>query len=206
MQAVPLRRTAASSLGLLLCCAALFANTASAGSGQSSDYSIAVQVAYGKEVGPESLRQLLETEIMRLVVESGCFRAVARFDPEAEVHEADLHLRLVIQEVEDRTDYETSLAYRDRKDRAPDEKKKMISTLVVGAALQILTLPESAEVRRRDFKSTRRYRPEYDEDGTYEVKRIMLEHLADESRRFACKGAGQKLAKEVERARAASRP
>jgi hypothetical protein len=208
MLARPPRKAAAIIPALLACVAAICAGylPAAAGSSKQADFSLSVQVAYGKQTGPESLRELLENEIIRRIAEEGCFRAVGRFEPEAEAPDADLLVRLVIQDVEDRTDYETSLAYRDRQDQAPDEKKKLIASLEVEAALQMVTLPESAEVRRRDFRTTRSYRPEYNEDGSYEVKLRMLEHLAEESRRFACKGAGKKLAKEVEQARAASGP
>ena len=202
-------RVAAVIVPALLACAGLLCAgswPAAAGSSKQSDFSLTVQVAYGRETGPESLRELLENEIVRVIAEEGCFRAVGRFDPEADAPDADLLLRLVIQDVEDRTDYETSLAYRDRQDQAPDEKKKLIASLQVDAALQMVTLPESAEVRRRDFRTTRSYRPEYNEDGSYEVKLRMLEHLTDESRRFACKGAGKKLGKEVEQARAEAGP
>jgi hypothetical protein len=174
---------------------------ATAGGKQGSDYPLMVQVAYGREVGPESLREQLEREIVRQISDQQCFAAVDNFDPEEQPPQGALLFKLVVQDVDDRTNWEIPLAYRERSGAMPDTKQAQVTHLKASVALQLLTLPEFIPVRRNDFTSERGYRPQYGEDAKFEVRMLMLEHLAEEGRKFACKGSAKKLAREVERAR-----
>jgi hypothetical protein len=183
-------------------------SVAPAGGQEPSDYSLMVQVAYGREVGPESLREQLEREIVRQISDKQCFAAVDNFDPQEQPAQGALLFKLVVQDVEDRTNWEVPLAYRERSGAMPDTKQAQVTRLKAEIALQLLTLPDFVQVRRDDFATERGYRPQHGEDAKYEVRMIMLEHLAEEGRKFACKGSAKKLAREVERARsrAASDP
>jgi len=61
-------------------------------------------------------------------------------------------------------------------------------------------LPESRPVRARNLHLTRGYRPIIGEDAEYEVRRLLIDALADEMRSWACKGARKKLPREIEQA------
>jgi hypothetical protein len=177
------------------------ASTALAGGKQGSDYPLLVQVAYGREVGPESLREQLEREVVRRISDEQCFAAVDNFDPEADPAQGGLLFRLVVQDVDDRTNWEVPLAYRERSGGMPDATQAQVTMLRAEIVLQLLTLPDFIPVRRNDFTTERGYRPQHEEDAKYEVRLLMLDHLAEEGRKFACKGSAKKLAREIERAR-----
>jgi hypothetical protein len=201
----PRRGTLAIPILVLLTLVIAGPDTRAGGKG-SSEYDLSVQVAYGREVGPESLREQLEMELVREIAEKQCFASVDDFDPRSETQAGDLLLRLVIQDVKDHTEWEVSLAYRDRREGMPDDRQRQVTLLEVKAALQLLTLPEMSQVRRDDFKTSRGYRPQFGEDAKHEVRQLMLKHLAEEGRRFACKWSPKKLAREVERARSQAAP
>lgn len=188
--------------GLLLALVVLPATPALAGGGPAP-YSVVVDVAFGPEGGPASLRDDIVRGLLRELDRNRCFASVARLQPDVEP-QADLLLRLVITELEDRTEYEISLAQRDSPNTTPSEKRRLIARLEAQVRQEIWTLPEENLARVRRFKANAAYRPLFNEDGRYEVELRLVDDLVRSTRAFACKGGAKKLTREVERARNAA--
>jgi hypothetical protein len=164
-------------------------------------YSVAVEVAYGERVGSESMREWAARELVREIDEAGCFATVRMFhddDPE----QADLLVRVVVDNFEEKSEHETTMAQRDDPNAPPTERLRLIASLEVWGSAQMRTLPGRAIVRERSLHLERGYRPSPGEDPAYEVRLLVVEALSEDVRRWACKGAGKKLPEEIERARA----
>lgn len=199
------RRTHPSRLSpgvaLAILAALLAAGPVLSGRKSPAPYELAIEVAYGEQKGPESLREWAEREIVHEVDEAGCFSAARafRFDGAAQ---SDLLVRVVLDEFEEHTEYEMTLAQRADPYAPPAERSGLIARLEVRGQIQMRTLPERHPVRQRVLHADRGYRPTFGEDAEYEVRRLLVEALAQDVRRWLCKGARKKLRDEVERARA----
>jgi hypothetical protein len=207
---IPARRlrcakfAAAGACLLVVLAVTLFASAPRAGDASASALRLEVQVAYGHEVGPESFRESLQRGLIRTIRQHGCFAEVARHDPEAEESGADLLLTLVIHDIEDRTEYDTTMAQRNedsQRPNMPNSKQPMVVFLEATVDLVLVTLPDRIQIRSRDFREKGSFRPTYAQDARYEAEQLVLDTLARAGRKFVCKGAGRKLGQEIERAR-----
>jgi len=173
-----------------------------AGKSEPQTYRIAVQVAYGDQKGAESFREELELQLLRELQHERCFReAIA--EGAQEENSADLLLLVLIREMEERTDYDLTIAQRDSPYATVEESRRLIARMEATVELQLRLLPESILLRERRFGNLEGYRPQLDEDPHYEVQILMIQSLARTGRKFACKDAGKKLRKEIASARAA---
>lgn len=196
--AIPRRLSGAAAAALAVLCA--FA-PAAGGRKDAAPYSVAVEVAYGERVGSESMREWAAREVVRELDEAACFAVVRGFRPE-EPEQADLLVRVVVDNFEEKSEYETSMAQRDDPNAPPTARMRLIASLEIWGRLQIRTLPDLATVRERAMHLERGYRPGAGEDPAYEVRLMVVDALSEEVRRWACKGARKKLPEEIERARA----
>jgi hypothetical protein len=184
--------------------AILFAVAPALGGGKGpAPYELAVAVVYGDNRGSESVREWAEREIVREIDEADCFVAAQRFRAD-DASRGDLLLRVVVDDFEEKTDYETTLARRDNPNAPPTEHLRLIANLEIWGRLELWTLPDRQPVRDRTLHLQRGYRPALGEDPDYEVRRLLIEALSEEVRRWTCKGARKKLPEEIERARAGS--
>jgi len=184
-----------------LLCAALPA----AGGKGAAPYELAVQVVYGERTGSESVREWAEREIAREIAGAGCFEGVSGYRP-GEPASAALVLQVIVDDSREKTEYETSMVERDDPNRPPTERLRLVASLEVWGKVQLLTLPDGLVVRSRSLHVERGYRPVTGEDSEYEVRRLVIEAVGEEVRRWVCKGARKKLPGEIERARAAADP
>jgi hypothetical protein len=182
-----------------------WAQPSRAGRKAAAPYTLAVEAVYGQRVGSESVREWAERQIVSEIDEADCFAEVLRFGG-VEQDEADLLLRVIVDDFEEKTEHETSLAQRDDPHAPPTEKLRLIASLEIWGDLELRTLPELYPVRARSLRLERGYRPALGEDPAYEVRRLLIEALGDEVRRWVCKGARKKLPGELERARAGNGP
>jgi len=192
------RPVAAAVIVLVLVCSAVA--PAGAGSKAPAPYDVAVRVEYAERVGSESVREWAEREIARELQEAGCFASARTFRME-DGTTADLLMRLVIRDFAEKTDYETSLAQRDDPRAPPTERLRLVASLEVWTDMELWTLPDRSLVRARPLHLERGFRPALGQDAGYEVRRLLIEALAEELRRWACKGARKCLGEEIERAR-----
>jgi len=179
--------------------AGCLASPAQAGGKAAAPYDVAVQVQYGAKAGSESVRDWAEREIVREIDEAGCFLSVTGFAPDG-AGQPDLLVRVIVQDFEEKTEYETSLAQREDPYADPTTRLRLVASLEIWGDLQLLTLPERRAVRARNLHLTRGYRPMVEEDPGYEVRRLLIAGLAADVRGWACKGARKKLPGEIERA------
>lgn len=183
----------------LLAVACCLGGPAAAGRKEAAPYDVVVRVEYEFRAGAESMREWAEREIVRELDESGCFRSVAGFDAE-HPGQADLLLRVVVENFEEKKQYETSLAQRDDPHTAPMDRLRYVASLEIWGHTELCTFPGRRPVRSRALHLTRGFRPLFGEDAEYEVRRLLIEALGDETRVWACKGARKKLPREIEQA------
>jgi hypothetical protein len=173
-----------------------------AGKAEPQTYELAVQVAYGDFKGAESFREELELQLVRELQSERCFREAIAAGAQEE-NGADLLLLVLIEQMEERTDYDLTIAQRDSPYATASESRRLRATMEVRIELQLRLLPESILLRERRFGNLEGYRPQLDEDPRYEVQILMIESLARTARKFACKDTGKRLRKEIAGARAA---
>ena len=100
-------------LATLLLFLPLSFSLSNAGKSEPQSYKLAVQVAYGDSFkGAESFREELELQLLRELQYERCFREAIAASAQDESG-ADLLLLVLIQNMEERTDYELTIAQRD---------------------------------------------------------------------------------------------
>jgi hypothetical protein len=197
----------ATTWGALLLLLAIFGfgpATLAGGGAESAPYRLGVEVRYGDEIGPTRFIDSLRRELLHELEARACFRSVRAYSEDHEDPD-DLLLLVVIHDINDRTEYETTMADRHDDRGLPNEKRPMVIIIEALVDLRLLALPERVVVRSRDFRERARFRPTYREDPRHEVELLVLETLTREARMIACKGAAKKLPREIEKARAGGR-
>jgi hypothetical protein len=190
-------------LATLLLFLSLSFAVSNAGKPEPQIYKLAVRVAYGDSFkGAESFREELELQLLRELQYERCFQEAIAASAQDE-RGADLLLLVLIQYMEERTDYDLTIAQRDSPHATVSESRRLIARMEATIELQLRLLPESILLRERRFGNLEGYRPQLDEDPHYEVQILMIENLARTVRKFACKDAGKRLRKEIAGARAA---
>ena len=203
MSRASLHRNAPAWTGALVAVSLLLAAPGPCQSGRNAEgtrYRLGVEVRYGDEAGPRRFIESLRRELLREIESQECFASVESYRPEGE-DPPDLLLSMIIHDINDRTEYETSMANRHEDRGMPNEKQPMVITIEAVVDLRLLLLPDMLVVRSRDFRERGTFRPTYREDPRYEVELRVQETLAREGRSLVCKGAGKKLSREIERAR-----
>lgn len=141
---------------LVLACST--AAPAGAGSKAAAPYDVAVRVEFAGRVGSASVREWAAQEIVRELDQAGCFTSVRIFRPDGGAA-ADLLLRLVVRDFEEKTEHETTLARRNDPNAPPTERLRLIASLEVWGDMELWTLPDRFSVRARDIHVERGYRP-----------------------------------------------
>jgi hypothetical protein len=164
--------------------------------GGSLPYRLAVAVDWGPSVGPEALREELETELIRGLVVAACFESVVAA-PGAD--KADLTLRLQVSDYREETEYEYAVSQIG----APDLDTDRLSIAHVEATFlaEVIELQQGSVVRSRSFRQRAEWRPTWHEDPREHARRQLVEEVLRAARKLVCKGSATKWSKELERAR-----
>ncbi len=159
-------------------------------------YRLAVSVGWGQPVGPESLRDALETELVSELRRAACFEAILRRGAQA-AETAELSLRLVLGGYREETEYDYSV----HQGAAPDLDTSQRARSLVEAEVEsvVATVPQGAVVRERRHKQRASWRPLWQEDPRDAAQRQFVEELARSVRKFVCKGSADKWAGQIER-------
>jgi hypothetical protein len=170
--------------------------------GSTHPYRLALDVSYGEPTGSESFREDLERSLLHELAR--CFDAVQSLDAEDGGSERDLTLRIVIDDFEEETSFDVSMAQLNSPDAEPDTKRQLVVQFRANFQFELLTVPDSGVVRsKRNFQHAA-HRPVLNEDPRYEARLKLIEGVVRFARGFACKGSAKKLEREVERARAST--
>jgi hypothetical protein len=158
-----------------------------------------VDIGFGSQAGPESVRARVAERTLALLAGSPCFSTVVGARPDAPV---DLLLLVTLDAFEDRTYNEASISERVAPNSNPmDLASRVVATVSAQTRVELrLGSATGAVVRRRRFLAAESYRPRFDEDPRDEAERRFVESVADELRSFACKGDSSKLARDIDRA------
>jgi hypothetical protein len=150
----------------------------------ASPYRVAVEVSYGQDVAPTSLRE----DIARLTLDTlrarGCFEGVesrSATDPAA-----DLLLRVRLSDVRDETNYDDSLAgHIDPND--PEARLRYTVSLSVAVATELVSLPEETVVQSKRFHVRAERRPAFQgEDPRVEARSEVVASVARRVASVAC--------------------
>jgi hypothetical protein len=166
-------------------------------------YRLQAEVGYGRVAASESVRRELERELIRELDDAGCFAAVELMGDDDEPL-GELLLRLIVDDVERRTDYDLSIAERSARDAPTDAANRLEERIEARIHLALLTLPELATVRQKQFAVVGRHRPSQGEDARAVVVSEMIDETAKTTRLWVCKGSARKLSRQIESAREAS--
>jgi hypothetical protein len=163
-----------------------------------------VEVSFADDVGSDSVRRMLEREVLRELDLGGCFARVGLLDAdEAHRDAGDLLLRLVVVSVERETVYDLSLAQRSAPDAAPDAADAYETRVEAAIRLDLLTGAEGHSLRDKNFTVVGRHRPSGGEDARAVARQEMIDEVASTTRYWACRGKRKKLARQLEQLRAA---
>ncbi len=172
--------------------------------GEPLPYRLAVEARFGAQRGPGRLLDEVRLELLSALDRAHCFDSVETLGDPRDVA-VDLLLRVTLDNVEERTDVETSLAARNDPDSTPDVSRQMVAQVEALVTAEILLADRSAVVRSRRFLQANQWRPVLNEDPRYEARTLMVDQLVSTVRSFACKGKAKKWAKQLARARAEPR-
>ena len=175
-----------------------------AGAAAPVDLTLALDVRWGDEsMGPESLREEVARQLLRELDRAGCYAAVQRGDkPGGEA--ADLQYAVTLSNLDVSERWDMSIAEQTSPNQDPSEVQSAVVAMVdFDVALALTTLPDELPLRARSFRQNGSYRPLHNEDAQEEVRRLVIDELARDATKFACKQTA-KLPKEIERARAAA--
>ena len=160
-------------------------------------YRLSVSVGWGQPVGPESLRDRLEAELVSELRRAACFGAVLRSNaPGAEA--ASLSLSVLLDGYREETDYEYTVHQRGAPDL--DTSRGALSRVEADVHSAITSVPQASVVRERRFKHRANWRPLWQEDARDAAQREFVEGITRSVRKFACKGSAAKWAGQIERA------
>lgn len=199
----PLRSTPS-----LVCLSAVILVSATATpAGGPAPYDVAVRVIWGDEsMGPESLRERVEWQVVQSLDSSGCYRSLYPLQPKESVESAeeanpDLVLRIELSDLEVREDWELSVADRTAR-HVPEEETDddRTATVAFDARYELALWPEERVVRHKTLRHSATYRPHRGEDPREAVRDQAIAALGRSVRSFVCKRRG-KLPREIEQAR-----
>ena len=177
----------------------LFTGQHSAGNkSEPLPYRLVIQIGQGKLAVSSAVREYLSRELATAVAEAGCFRSVHRTAPDPPQAD-DLLLRLTLVRYKEETEFRFSIA----ESHEPDFDRDRLTTVTIRAdlAVEVLTRAAGLLVRSRRFAQRNSWTPQSGEDPREAARNLVVEGVVRTTRLFVCKGASNKWAKQLERAR-----
>ena len=162
-------------------------------------YRLAVEVSFAEGVGSESVRGMLEREVLRELDLGECFES-ARLaaDVTDERGAGDLLLRVVVVGVERETVYDLSMAERNSPDAGPDAADRYTTRVEASVRFDLLTAADRLLLRDKEFHVIGSHRPEGGEDARAVARQEMIDEVASTARYWSCKGSAKKLARRID--------
>lgn len=159
-------------------------------------YTLAVEVLQGPHRVPAAVAQAVGEGITAGLRERGCVRAVAT----GEGANADVLLRLILDDALEETRYDLGIADRARVQN-PEAERSYVSTFEVRARVELVTIPERDPVRAKSFRTKTERRPVAPgEDAAALARSDAITRIVREARSFLCGGSRKRLAREIEAA------
>ncbi len=165
-------------------------------------YHLAVDVGFDRAGGPDTLRQTILSDLLLKLRANGCYRDVSA---QKDAQPADLLLRVVLSQYEERVEHDLTLGDSVRAD-GPQNRNLYTAMFSVRVELDLRLAGEPGESLRSNRIAVRtQARPR----GLAEDESMMRERVRDEgifdlirsATRHACRGSRKKLDKQVTQAR-----
>ena len=194
-----------TALGLLLTCAVLSlvrGPVAGPAAPEPTRYSLAVDIAFGTPPGPESTQRRIVEQVLARVAGTPCFASVEAVPLDTP---RDLVLRVRLDDFEDLTHNESSISQRVSPNANPmDMATRVVATVSAQTRIELrLASGDGPVVRSRNFLAAESWRPQAGEDPHAAAQDLFIERVAEEAQILACKGGPAKLARAIEKSRAA---
>jgi hypothetical protein len=174
----------------------------SSGDSEALPYTLAIRVEYGEPTGPTSVSD----EVERLTlhhIESRMWFEDARVLEGSGPPETDLFLQVVLDEYEEETIYETSMAGRLEADD-PLARRRYHAIFSVIVRMRLIHVPDGVTLRTRRFRVQYSRAPEYTDEALEDALRAdAVREIAQGIRRATAKGNLEKLGRKIESLRAA---
>jgi hypothetical protein len=174
---------------------------ASADDADGLPYTLAVRVDYGEPKGPAVVREEVRRRTLHEIDSREWFEDVRVVEGDA-VPDTDLLLDVRLEEYEEETVYETSMAARLDPENPEAQKlyRVVFSTIV---RLQLILVADGQLVRSRHFRAQFTRSPAFvGEDLEHAVRAEAIREIADGIRRIISKGRIEKLRRRIEALRA----
>ncbi|ANM28861.1 hypothetical protein ABI59_03440 [Acidobacteria bacterium Mor1] len=165
-------------------------------------YHLAVDVAFDRAGGPDTLRQTVLSDLLLKLRADGCYSDVS---PYKEAEPADLLLRVVLSQYEEHVEHDLSLGASVQADE-PQNRNQFTAIFTVRVGLDFRLAGDPGESIRSNRIAVRtQARPR----GLSEDESMMRERVRDEgifdlvrsAARHVCRGSQKKLDKQVAQAR-----
>ena len=165
-------------------------------------YRVMVLAAYGEPLGPESLRDDLERELVERLDGDRCFESVVRSTSDAAA-EADLIFEVILDRYLEETQYDVTIATQNR----PGEQGSNLQWSAGIEAMVHLQVRRAADravvtMKRKRESVNRRAQPV--EDTRFEARVTLVESIVHEVRSYVCKVSPGKWEKQIRQARPAT--
>jgi hypothetical protein len=165
-------------------------------------YRVSVGAAYGDPLGPESLRDALERQLVTGLRLAECFERVDVADEEADAR-ADLIVEVILDEFDQSTRYDVSVATQNREDGDPESKQRYTAVASALLYLQVRRGADRALVKMNRTHPVASRRAEPGVDVRSEVYAGLIDTIVRQTRSFLCKPTRKKWEKQIQDARPA---
>jgi len=163
-------------------------------------YRISIAAAYGDPLGPESLRDELERELVARLRKAECFLGVEAQTAET-AHEADLIVEVIIDRFDQGMHYDVSIATQHREDGDPDSKRQYSAGVEAVLYLQVRRAKDRALVKMERSNAGVSHHAEPGVDVRFEVYADLVDMVVRKTRSFLCKPSQKKWEKQIRQAR-----
>lgn len=159
-----------------------------------SPWSLAVDVRWAGEAGPEAFRADVE-RALAATLGGRCVASVEAGADAARTGSSDLVLVATLSKFLEELRFDDSLATAVAPDD-PGTELRRVATLEVDTGLQLLTRAGDREVATKSFHLGEHYRPVYlGEEPQATARARVIERIVDETRRAMCKSGGKLAAR-----------
>jgi hypothetical protein len=167
-------------------------------------YTLSIRVGYGEPAGPTSVSDEVERLTLHHIESRKWFEDVRILGAD-EAPETDLFLRVRLEEYEEETIYETSMAGRLEADD-PLSQRRYRAVFSVIVRMELIHVPGGETVRNKRFRVQYSRAPDYtSEDLENALRTDAVREIAQGIRRATSKGNLEKLGRKIESLRAGAR-